>query len=111
MLEMKDLCFTAKGETGAVDILNHVNLTVDENKFVVITGPNGGGKTTLAKAVMGIVQPTAGQILWNGTDIHYRAGQAWYLLWVPAAAPVQGTEGAGSAEDLRRPVAVPEGVL
>ena len=69
MLEMKDLCFTAKGETGAVDILNHVNLTVDENKFVVITGPNGGGKTTLAKAVMGIVQPTAGQILWNGTDI------------------------------------------
>ena len=88
MLEMKDLCFTAKGETGAVDILNHVNLTVDENKFVVITGPNGGGKTTLAKAVMGIVQPTAGQILWNGTDIT-----------------------AGSAEDLRRPVAVPEGVL
>ena len=42
---------------------------MDENKFVVITGPNGGGKTTLAKAVMGIVQPTAGQILWNGTDI------------------------------------------
>lgn len=46
MLEMKNLCFTAKGEKGAVDILNNVSLTVEDNKFVVITGPNGGGKTT-----------------------------------------------------------------
>lgn len=69
MLEMKNLCFTAKGEKGAVDILNNVSLTVEDNKFVVITGPNGGGKTTLAKTIMGIVQPTAGQILWNGEDI------------------------------------------
>ena len=40
-----------------------------DNKLIVITGPNGGGKTTLAKAIMGLVQPTGGQILWNGTDI------------------------------------------
>ena len=69
MLEMKDLCFTAKSETGEVDILKNINLTIEDNKFVVITGPNGGGKTTLAKAVMGIIQPTSGQILWNGEDV------------------------------------------
>ena len=87
MLEMKDLCFTAKSETGEVDILKNINLTIEDNKFVVITGPNGGGKTTLAKAVMGIIQPTSGQILWNGEDqpVHHRAGQAGHFLRLPAA--------------------------
>lgn len=69
MLEMRGLCFTAKSEKGEIDILNHVDLSIEDNRFVVITGPNGGGKTTLAKAIMGIVQPTAGQILWDGADI------------------------------------------
>ena len=69
MLEIKNLCFTVEDEKGVSNILNNVNLTVEDNKFVVVTGPNGGGKTTLAKAVMGLVQPTSGQILWNGTDI------------------------------------------
>ncbi len=69
MLEIKDLCFAVEDEHGESEILKQVNLTVEGNKFVVITGPNGGGKTTLAKAVMGLVQPTEGQILWNGTDI------------------------------------------
>ncbi len=69
MLELKDLCFSAADEGGKVDILKHVNLCVEDGKFIVITGPNGGGKTTLAKAVMGLVQPTAGQIIWNGTDV------------------------------------------
>ena len=48
MLELKDLCFSASAESGTVDILKHINLTVDDGKFIVITGPNGGGKTTLA---------------------------------------------------------------
>ena len=69
MLEIKHLSFTVQDETGVNDILHDVNLTVEDNKFVVVTGPNGGGKTTLAKAVMGLVKPTAGQILWNGVDI------------------------------------------
>ncbi len=69
MLEIKDLCFSVEDGNSRNEILNHVNLTVEDHKFVVITGPNGGGKTTLAKAVMGLVQPTSGQILWNGTDI------------------------------------------
>ena len=39
MLELKDLCFSASAESGTVDILKHINLTVDDGKFIVITGP------------------------------------------------------------------------
>ena len=66
MLELKNLSFAASAESGTVDILKHIDLTVEDGKFIVITGPNGGGKTTLAKAIMGLVMPTGGSILWNG---------------------------------------------
>jgi Fe-S cluster assembly ATP-binding protein len=70
MLEIKGLTYQVEGETGReLGILNDVSLTVEDNRFVVITGPNGGGKTTLAKAIMGLVQPSGGTIRWNGTDI------------------------------------------
>ena len=69
MLELKNLSFSASAESGTVEILKHINLTVDDGKFIVITGPNGGGKTTLAKAIMGLVTPTEGQIIWNGEDV------------------------------------------
>ena len=49
--------------------LEEVNLTIDDHKFVVITGPNGGGKSTLAKLIAGIEKPTAGRICFQGTDI------------------------------------------
>ena len=66
MLELKNLCYTVPDGKG---ILNGVDLTIPDKRFVVITGPNGGGKTSLARTIMGINQPTGGQILWNGTDI------------------------------------------
>ena len=69
MLEIKDLSFHVEGEDGQVDILRNISLNIEDKKFVVITGPNGGGKTSLARTIMGINQPTGGQILWNGTDI------------------------------------------
>lgn len=69
MLEIKDLCFSVEDAQGKSEILRHVNLTLKEGTFAVVTGPNGGGKTTLAKAIMGLVQPTGGHVLWNGTDI------------------------------------------
>ena len=69
MLELKDLSFTVDVKEGKTDILNHIDLEIQDKSFIVITGPNGGGKTTLAKAIMGIVAPTGGQIIWNGTDI------------------------------------------
>ncbi len=69
MLELKNLSFSVNGEKGPVDILKDVSLTVEDGKFVVITGPNGGGKTSLAKTIMGLNRATSGQILWNGEDI------------------------------------------
>lgn len=69
MLEIKGLTYQVQSEGEELGILNNVSLTVEDNKFVVITGPNGGGKTTLAKAVMGLIRPTGGSIRWNGTDL------------------------------------------
>ena len=73
MLELKKLCLTANDENGKAEILKNIDLTVEDKKFIVITGPNGGGKTTLAKTVMGLAKPTSGRIIWNGEDITDRA--------------------------------------
>lgn len=66
MLELKNLCYTVPDGKG---ILKGVTLDIPDKRFIVITGPNGGGKTSLAKTIMGINKPTSGQIIWNGTDI------------------------------------------
>ena len=69
MLELKHLSYAVQEGGSSLGILNDISLTVGDGKLVVFTGPNGGGKTTLAKSIMGLVTPTAGQILWNGKDI------------------------------------------
>ena len=73
MLELQNISFGVAGENGSGDeekeILNDINMTVEDNTFVVITGPNGGGKSTLAKIIAGIEKPTAGRILFDGKDI------------------------------------------
>lgn len=69
MLEIKDLVFDVPAEKGTKEIIRNLNLKIDDGKFVVITGPNGGGKSTLAKLIMGIEQPTGGSILFDGEDI------------------------------------------
>lgn len=70
MLEIKHLSYQVEDETGGeLGILNDVSLTVADNQFVVITGPNGGGKTTLAKIIAGIETPDSGTILLDGQDI------------------------------------------
>lgn len=69
MLELKNISFEVEGEKEQKEIISGVNLKLDENKFVVITGPNGGGKSTLAKLIVGIEKPTSGRIYFNGEDI------------------------------------------
>jgi len=68
MLELKNICYEVDVENETKEILKNVSLTIDEH-FVAITGPNGGGKSTLAKMIAGIIQPTSGQILLDGEDI------------------------------------------
>ena len=65
MLELKDISFKRDNKI----ILDHINLTLEDNLFYCITGPNGSGKSTLAKIIMGLVTADSGSILYNGEDI------------------------------------------
>ncbi len=69
MLEIKDVAFSVAAEGGKKSILEKIDLTVPDNKLVVVTGPNGGGKSTLAKLIAGIITPDGGKILFDGQDI------------------------------------------
>ena len=73
MLELKHVSFRVENERGEEKgILRDVSLKISD-RFVVVTGPNGGGKSTLAKVIAGIYQPTEGQILFNGEDITHKS--------------------------------------
>ncbi|MBQ3496511.1 MAG: ATP-binding cassette domain-containing protein [Oscillospiraceae bacterium] len=69
MLELKNITYRVSSPDGEQTILNDISLAIPDNKLVVFTGPNGGGKTTLAKVIMGLVTPTSGKIIYNGEDI------------------------------------------
>ncbi len=66
MLELRDVSYTVDDGKG---IIKNLNVTLDDGKFIVITGPNGGGKSTLAKVIAGIIKPTSGHIIYDGVDI------------------------------------------
>lgn len=66
MIKLVNLSYTTEDN---FTILDKVNLTIDDSKVVVITGPNGGGKSTLAKIITGILKPTSGKIYFNDEDI------------------------------------------
>ena len=68
MLELVNVSYRVQDEQGEKLILNNINLRLDE-RFVAFTGPNGGGKSTLAKVIAGIIKPTEGKIYFNGEDI------------------------------------------
>ena len=71
MLELRNVSFSVPEENGeqTKEIIKNVSLTIGDNEFVAITGPNGGGKSTLARLIMGIETPTSGRIFYNGEDI------------------------------------------
>ena len=72
MLELQNVSVSAKDDE-SIEIVNGVNLTLEDKKIYVITGPNGGGKTSLAKAIMGIYPVSAGKITLDGNDITDKA--------------------------------------
>lgn len=69
MLELRNVSFAVNDDNAEKEILKDVSFIIKDGKFTVITGPNGGGKSTLAKLIAGIEHPTGGQILFNGQDI------------------------------------------
>lgn len=71
MLELQNIVFEVPSPdgNGQKRIINDLSLTIPDDKFTVITGPNGGGKSTLAKIIMGIEKPTSGKIIFNGEDV------------------------------------------
>ena len=69
MLELKHISFEVPEDGVDKEIIKDISFVIPDGKFTVITGPNGGGKSTLAKLIAGIQKPTSGQILWDGQDI------------------------------------------
>ena len=72
MLELKNISLSVEDEftgNGQKEILRDVSLTIETGKLVVVTGPNGGGKSTMAKMIAGILKPNQGQILLDGEDV------------------------------------------
>lgn len=68
MLELKNISFSADSGDGKKEILKDISVSFDSG-FIAVTGPNGGGKSTLAKIIAGIEKPTSGRIYLDGEDI------------------------------------------
>lgn len=98
MLELQNISYGVEQDGDSKNILRDISLTIDE-RFVAITGPNGGGKSTLAKVIAGILTPTQGRILLDGEDITgldiTQRAQKGISFCLPAACPLQGPDGEG----------------
>ena len=95
MLEVKNLTFQVNENGIERSIVENISFNVKDGEMLVITGPNGGGKSTLAKVLMGIDQASAGQIILDGTDIsdYEPQGRSRNRLRIPAATALQRNDG------------------
>ncbi|MCR5042305.1 MAG: ATP-binding cassette domain-containing protein [Clostridia bacterium] len=69
MLELKNVSFGVRTDEGKKEIIDDVSFTAGAGRLVAITGPNGGGKSTIAKLIAGVEKPTKGSIIFNGEDV------------------------------------------
>ena len=75
IVELSDMCYSY----GGLDILHDINLTLYEGDFVAIIGPNGGGKTTLLKVILGLLEPTRGVVRVQSREPHSHAASIGYV--------------------------------
>ncbi|QNM06102.1 ABC transporter ATP-binding protein [Qiania dongpingensis] len=73
MLELQNISFQVEEENSQKEILRNVNLKIEDDQFIAITGPNGGGKSTLARVIAGIEKPVEGRILFDGVDVTHKS--------------------------------------
>lgn len=69
MLELKNMGLILEADDGQVEVLKNISLKLEPKKIYVMTGPNGGGKSSIAKLIMGIYKSTSGNILMDSVDI------------------------------------------
>ncbi len=75
IVEIADMCYSHDG----YDILHSINLTIHEGDFVAIIGPNGGGKTTLLKIILGLLKPTRGKVSVQGAEPRSHGASIGYV--------------------------------
>jgi zinc transport system ATP-binding protein len=75
IVEIADLCFSYSG----IEVLHGIDLVIDEGDFVAVIGPNGGGKTTLLKLVLGLLKPTRGSVKVAGRAAGSRGAEIGYV--------------------------------
>lgn len=89
MLQLKSISFHADSTDGKTEIIRNISLNLDKNKFIVITGPNGGGKSTLAKMIAGIVSCNGRFYCLSGRgdlrSFDHRPRKAWHRLCISTA--------------------------
>jgi zinc transport system ATP-binding protein len=78
-IEITDLYVTIKGK----EILRNVNISLEEGHFLGIVGPNGGGKSTLVKTILGLVRPASGRISVFGTPVETLKGRNGFFGYLP----------------------------
>ena len=69
MLEIKNITYSVEEDGIKKTILDDISLTIPTGQLTVVTGPNGGGKSTLARIIAGVIRPDSGKIIFNGEDI------------------------------------------
>ena len=69
MLELRHVSYGVQEDGASKEILKDISLTIEDGDFLVVTGPNGGGKSSLAKVIMGINKVSGGNIYLDGEDI------------------------------------------
>ena len=72
-VKTRNISFKVGVDGSDLEIIDNISLEIPDGSFTVITGPNGGGKSTLARLIMGIEKPTEGRILFNGEAYHDRS--------------------------------------